>query len=248
MPDDTGGSLDRPADGDPDPQRPTPVPAAEIALGAVGQRAQGRGLRTGRGGGLGRVQDPAQQISRHDPGGPRPDVQAEGQVRLVVDLDRNPGPPDRTGGDQIGALAQQVGLEEGADLTVDGGIRQTAAGRDDVAADRAEAAGQGEDRRGRGVGEVQGRRDDGGRTPARAAQGQHAGGSGNGADGNSGGGGHRSPSSSRGGELCHACDVGQDDQDKICRKVRPVRRSGSRGDNTRGAGPDTDRWGTRHER
>ena len=135
----------------PDPQRPATMPAAEVAAGAVGQRRQGRGLRTARSRRLDRIEGPAEQVAGHDAGCAGADVQAEGQVRLVVDLDRNARRPIAPGTARSGTLAQQFRIQQGADLAVDRGDRQPGVCCDGVAGHGPALADGGEHRRGRSL-------------------------------------------------------------------------------------------------
>ena len=136
------------------------MPAAQVAAGAAGQRGQRLGLPTARGGGLDGVEGPAEQVGGHDARGARADMDAQGEERLVVDLDGHAGPADRPGDGEVGAFAQDPGVQQGGDLTVDRRDGQLGDLSDHVAGDRATLAHRGEDRGARGVGDAQRRRDD----------------------------------------------------------------------------------------
>ena len=70
---------------------------------------------------------------------------------FVVDLHRHPGAADGPGDGQVGALAQQAGVEQGDDLAVDSGDAQRCDAGDDVAADGASQPDGPKDGRGRRV-------------------------------------------------------------------------------------------------
>ena len=150
-----GGAVDDAARGDADPQRPAPVPAAQVAAGAAGERGERRVLRTARRRRLDDVEGAAEQVGRHDAGGAGADVDAEGQERLVVDLDRHPRAADGAGDGQVGALPQHPGVEQGGDLAVHRGDAQAGGLGDDVAGDRAAQPGGAEHRRGGRLGDAQ---------------------------------------------------------------------------------------------
>ncbi len=150
-----GGAVGHTARGHADGERATTVPAAQVAARTLGQRRQCRVLRAPRGRRLHDVEGSAEQIGRHDAGGSRADVQAEGEVRLVVDLDGHPRPTDRTGHGEIGAFPQNTGPEQGGDLTIHGGDAEPGGLGDDVAGDGAAQAGRTEDRRCGGFGHPQ---------------------------------------------------------------------------------------------
>jgi len=105
------GAVDDAADCHPDPQRPPAVPPPEVPPCAVGQRGQRRTLGTSRCRGLDGVEGAAEQVGGHDAGGSCPDVDAQRQERLVVDLDRHPGTADRTGDRQVGAFPEKARVQ-----------------------------------------------------------------------------------------------------------------------------------------
>ena len=160
MVDVSGGAVDDAARGHADPQRPATVPATQVAARAAGQRRQRRVLRAARRRRLDHVERAAEQVGRHDAGGAGADVDAEGEERLVVDLDRHPRPADGAGDGQVGPLAQHAGVEQGGDLAVHRGDAQAGGLGDDVAGDGAAQSGRAE-HRGRGrFGDAQRRGDD----------------------------------------------------------------------------------------
>ena len=155
-----GGAVDDATDGHPDRQSAPTVPATQVPRGAAGQCGQRGLLPPARGGGLHGVQRPAQQIGGDDAGRPRADVDGQGQVGLVVDLDRYPRAPDRTGGGQVGAFAQQIGVQQRGYLAVDRGDGQRGVPGDGVTGDRAVDADRAEDAGRSRFGDLQRRRDD----------------------------------------------------------------------------------------
>ena len=103
-----GGAVDHAAGGDADPQRAAPVPAAQVAARAAGQRGQRRPLGAARRRRLDRVERAAEQVGGHDAGGAGADVDAQRQERFVVDLDGDARAADRSRHRQVGALAQHA--------------------------------------------------------------------------------------------------------------------------------------------
>ena len=156
----TRGAVHRAADSHPNPQRPAAMPTAQVAVGAISQCGQRRCLWTAGGGCLDGVESAPEQVGGHDAGGPGADVDAEGQEGLVVDLNRDPWPPDRTGGGEIRALPQQLRLEQGTDMSIDRSDGQPAQFGDHVAGHRPALTHRVENQGGRGIGKTQRRGND----------------------------------------------------------------------------------------
>ena len=85
-------------------------------------------------------------------------MDAQRHERFVIDLHGHAWAPDGPGDGQVGALAQQTGLKQRDDLTVYRRNAERGDPGDDVTADRAAQPHGTEDRRRRGVGQVQRRR------------------------------------------------------------------------------------------
>ncbi|SHW48428.1 Uncharacterised protein [Mycobacteroides abscessus subsp. abscessus] len=160
MVDVTGGAVHHTTGGDPDPQRAAPVPAAQVTLRAAGQRCQRGVLVAARRGRLDHVEGAAEEVGRDDRGGPGADVQAQGEERFVVDLDRDTRPADGAGDGEVGPLTQHPGVQQGGDLPVHRGDAEPGGLRDHVPGDGAAQPRRTEDRAGGGVGDPQRRRDD----------------------------------------------------------------------------------------
>ena len=117
------------------------MPTTQIAAGTGGQRRQRGGLRTPRCRRLDHIERAAEQVGGHDAGGARADVDAQCQIRLVIDLDRHARPADGAGDSEVGAFPQHTGVEQRRDLAVDRGDAESGDLRDDVTRDRAAQSG-----------------------------------------------------------------------------------------------------------
>ncbi|SHV23887.1 Uncharacterised protein [Mycobacteroides abscessus subsp. abscessus] len=155
-----GRSVDHSTGGNSHPQGPTTVPTGQVALCAPGQRSQRGALRTVWRRSFHHVEGPAEQIGCHDAGGTGSDVDTQGQERLVVELHGHPGTPDGTRDRQIGAFAQQPGVEQGRHLSVDGSNGKACDLGDRVSGDRSTHTCGTEDGRGGAIADVEGGRVD----------------------------------------------------------------------------------------
>ena len=63
-------------------------------------------------------------------------MDAQRQIGLVIDLDRDARPPDGAGDGQVGAFAQDTRVQQRGDLTVDRGDAELGDLGDDVTRDR----------------------------------------------------------------------------------------------------------------
>ena len=63
-------------------------------------------------------------------------MDAQRQIGLVIDLDRDPRPPDGAGDGQVGAFTQDTRIQQRGDLTVDRGDAELGDLGDDVTRDR----------------------------------------------------------------------------------------------------------------
>ena len=150
-----GRAVDDPAHRHAHPQGTTPVPTAQVARRAARQGRQRRVLAAARRRRLDHVERPTEEVGGHDAGGAGADVDAEGEERFVVDLDRDPRPADGAGEGEIGAFPQDAGVEQGGDLAVDRRDAQTGGLGDHVTSDRAALSRCAEDRRSGCIGDAQ---------------------------------------------------------------------------------------------
>jgi hypothetical protein len=153
-------TVDDTTRGDSHPERAAAVPPAQVAAGTGRQRCQCGGLRSPRCRRLDYIERATEQIGGHDAGRARTDVDAQGQVGLVVDLDRDARAPDGSGDRQICAFPQHTCVKQRRDLTVDRRDAELGYLGDDVTRNRTAQPGGAEHGPRRGLGYPQGRRND----------------------------------------------------------------------------------------
>jgi len=105
-----GGEL--PADDQPDLQHPPPGPTGAEPAQPVGQQGDDLGRVAGRAGHVHRAEHLTAQVAGGQGGPAQPDVDAQHAVVVRVEFHRQPGPADRAGRGQVGALPQQAGVQQ----------------------------------------------------------------------------------------------------------------------------------------
>ena len=122
-------------------------------------RACNGGKRDSRIGGGRRNLDGAEHLATNvagdDAGDDGTDVDADCQIRLVVDLERNSRTPDCSGGRQVRAFAQDPEVQQARDLPVHGGNTQPGRFGRGIARERSAGSSNAQHRRGRTVGNAQ---------------------------------------------------------------------------------------------